>query len=230
MNFNKHLEIKGGHAVFGASQSSWLRYDDNKIVDRVDGLFAKSLGTEIHEFAKSQIDLRLRSRSIKNLKDSLMTYIYRKYYDDEKSCLSVYGDRLLSGISRMNPDIFGTVQSYINDGVGFCMTTEQTLVYDPIYFYGTADAISYRDSVLRIHDLKTGRIPAHMDQLLIYDAYFCLEYKIKPRDLKLIENRIYQNNEVICHTPEPEEVEEIMDKEIHTRKLVLDNFEGGSVS
>lgn len=34
--------------------------------------------------------------------------------------------------------------------------------------------------MLRIHDLKTGISPVHMDQLLIYAALFCLEYKIKP--------------------------------------------------
>ena len=71
MIFNKHLELNGGHAVFGASQSSWLRYDDEKMVDRVSNLMAKNLGTEIHDFARSQIEMRIRSRSIKNLMDSL---------------------------------------------------------------------------------------------------------------------------------------------------------------
>ena len=30
MNFNKHLNLEGLHAPFSASQSSWLRYDDDK--------------------------------------------------------------------------------------------------------------------------------------------------------------------------------------------------------
>lgn len=226
MNFNKHLELNGGHAVFGASQNAWLRYDEDKIIDRVNGLMAKSLGTEIHDFARSQIELRIRSRSMKSLIDSLMTYIYRKYFDEELDCLSAYGEKLLNGISRMSRDIFATLQSYINDCVGFCMTPEQKLCYDPIYFFGTADCISFRDDELRIHDLKTGRIQAHMDQLMIYTAFFCLEYKVDPRKLKLIELRIYQNNEIVVHHPEPEEILDIMEKVKQSYSMLTNVFEG----
>ena len=35
-------------------------------------------------------------------------------------------------------------------------------------FFGTADAISFRNNVLRIHDLKTGKGPVHMEQLEVY--------------------------------------------------------------
>lgn len=230
MIFNKHLELNGGHAVFGASQSSWLRYDDEKMVDRVSNLMAKNLGTEIHDFARSQIEMRIRSRSIKNLMDSLMTYIYRKYFDDEKDCLSPKGEKLLNGVSRMSRDIFATVQSYINDCIGFYMTPEQKLVHDPTYFFGTADCISFRNDELRIHDLKTGRVSAHMDQLLVYAAFFCLEYKIDPKKLKLIELRIYQNNEVAVDQPEPEEIMEIMNKIKKDYSTIINVFEGGTLS
>lgn len=230
MIFNKHLELNGGHAVFGASQSSWLRYDDEKMVDRVSNLMAKNLGTEIHDFARSQIEMRIRSRSIKNLMDSLMTYIYRKYFDDEKDCLLPKGEKLLNGVSRMSRDIFATVQSYINDCIGFYMTPEQKLVHDPTYFFGTADCISFRNDELRIHDLKTGRVRAHMDQLLVYAAFFCLEYKIDPKKLKLIELRIYQNNEVAVDQPEPEEIMEIMNKIKKDYSTIINVFEGGTLS
>lgn len=228
MIFNKHLELNGGHAVFGASQSSWLRYDDEKMVDRVSNLMAKNLGTEIHDFARSQIEMRIRSRSIKNLIDSLMTYIYRKYFDDEKDCLSPRGEKLLNGVSRMSRDVFSTVQSYINDCIGFYMTPEQKLVHDPTYFFGTADCISFRNDELRIHDLKTGRISAHMDQLLVYAAFFCLEYKVDPKKLKLIELRIYQNNEVAVDQPEPEEIIGIMNKIKKDYNTITNVFEGGN--
>ena len=230
MIFNKHLELNGGHAVFGASQSSWLRYDDEKMVDRVSNLMAKNLGTEIHDFARSQIEMRIRSRSIKNLMDSLMTYIYRKYFDDEKDCLSPKGEKLLNGVSRMSRDIFATVQSYINDCIGFYMTPEQKLVHDPTYFFGTADCISFRNDELRIHDLKTGRVLAHMDQLLVYAAFFCLEYKVDPKKLKLIELRIYQNNEVAVDQPDPEEIMEIMNKIKKDYSTITNIFEGSTSS
>ncbi len=91
-------------------------------------------------------------------------------------------------------------------------------------FSGTADAISFRNNVLRIHDLKNGSRPVHIEQLEIYAALFCLEYKIKPTDIK-IELRIYQNDDILIHQPEAEDILRIMDKIIHLNKI-LENVEG----
>ena len=68
-----------------------------------------------------------------------------------------------------------TLYSYVNDAIGFKMNTEVVLFYSE-RFFGTADAISFRNNVLRIHDLKTGVIPAHTEQLEVYVTLFCLEY------------------------------------------------------
>lgn len=59
-----------------------------------------------------------------------------------------------------------TLNTYVNDAIGFRMDTEQVLYYSD-NCYGTADAISFNDGFLRIHDLKTGAVPAHMEQLYI---------------------------------------------------------------
>ena len=99
---------------------------------------------------------------------------------------------------------------YVNDAIGFKMHTEQILYYSDNCF-GTADAISFRKNMLRIHDLKTGETPASIKQLMIYSALFCLEYNIKPIEIE-IELRLYQLDEVLIHVPEPEEVFNIMDK------------------
>ena len=48
-----------------------------------------------------------------------------------------------------------TLNMYVNDAIGYKMTPEQILYYSPNCF-GTADAISFRKDILRIHDLKTG--------------------------------------------------------------------------
>ena len=105
------------------------------------------------------------------------------------------------------------------------MTPEQLLYYSENCF-GTADAISFRNKELRIHDLKTGTTKTHMEQLMIYAALFCLEYKKKPRNIK-IELRIYQNNEVLIHNPEVDEIAPIMDKIIQFDKLIKEiNSEG----
>ena len=111
-----------------------------------------------------------------------------------------------------------TLYAYVNDAIGFKMSTEVVLYYSN-RFFGTADAICFRNKTLRIHDLKTGKIPAKIEQLEIYAALFCLEYKVKPGDID-IELRIYQNDEVLYHRPTAEDILPIMDTIVHLDKLL----------
>lgn len=104
-----------------------------------------------------------------------------------------------------------TLNMYVNDAIGYRMDPEVLLFYSPNCF-GTSDAICFRKNFLRIHDLKTGETPAKMDQLMIYEALFCLEYKIKPTSFDGCELRIYQNDEVICYEPDPMDILDICDK------------------
>lgn len=180
MNFIKHSNLEGLHAPFGASKSSWLRYDDNKAISYFQNMKAKEIGTRLHAWAKETIDLGIKQPKSKK-----------------------------------------TIYSYINDAIGFKMSTEVVLYYSD-FFFGTADTICFRNNKLRIHDLKTGVTPVHIEQLEIYAALFCLEYKIRPSDIE-IELRIYQNDEILYHNPEPEDILEIMDKIVHLNK-VLDHI------
>lgn len=177
MNFIKHSNLEGLHAPFGASKSSWLRYDDNKAISYFQNMKAKEIGTRLHAWAKETIDLGIKQPKSKK-----------------------------------------TIYSYINDAIGFKMSTEVVLYYSD-FFFGTADAICFRNNKLRIHDLKTGSTPVHIEQLEIYAALFCLEYKIRPSDIE-IELRIYQNDEILYHNPEPEDISEIMDKIVHLNKVL----------
>ena len=130
-----------------------------------------------------------------------------------------------------------TLCMYVNDAIGFRMTPEQPLFYS-FNCFGTADAISYRKNILRIHDLKTGEVEAHMKQLYIYAALFCLNYQSRVRELRrkgMADNdiaqeldlkpnelhfepekmddmilRIYQNNEVREEHPDPMDIRELM--------------------
>ena len=111
-----------------------------------------------------------------------------------------------------------TLNMYVNDAIGYKMTPEQVLYYSDNCF-GTADAILFRNNMLRIHDLKTGTIPAHMEQLMIYAALFCLEYRMKPGTIDM-ELRIYQNDEIITHNPKADEIVPIVDKIISFDKLI----------
>lgn len=103
-----------------------------------------------------------------------------------------------------------TLNMYVNDAIGYRMTPEQVLFYSANCF-GTADAISFKKNLLRIHDLKTGVTPTSMKQLEVYAAMFCLEYSYKPYEIEM-ELRIYQNDSVEEHVPEVDDITHIMDK------------------
>ena len=183
MNFVKHSNLEGLHAPFSASQSAWLRYDDDRALEVFNNKKAKEIGTKLHAWAKQTIDLGIKQ-------------------------------------PRSNK----TLYAYVNDAISFKMSTEVVLYYSD-YFFGTADAISFRNGILRIHDLKTGN-SGHMEQLEVYAALFCLEYRIKPGEIKM-ELRLYKNDEVVVHTPTAEDILPIMDRIISLNKLLEQNDDKG---
>lgn len=193
MNFNRHYNLEGLHAPFSASQSSWLRYDDDKAKEAYSRKKAAELGSRLHAWAKDTIDLGIKQPKSKK-----------------------------------------TLYEYVNDAIGFKMATEVVLFYTD-RFFGTADAISFRRNpktgrnILRIHDLKTGvvgKADAHIEQLEVYAALFCLEYKFKPSEIDM-ELRVYKKDEVVYCEPDPEDIVAIMNKIVHLDKLLakLDNEE-----
>lgn len=111
-----------------------------------------------------------------------------------------------------------TLNMFVNDAIGFKMQTEQILYYSENSF-GTADAISFKNGLLRIHDLKTGITPASMKQLEVYMALFCLEYSKSPNDIHA-ELRLYQNDEIIIHEPHPDDILFIMDRIVYFDKRI----------
>lgn len=113
-------------------------------------------------------------------------------------------------LSQKLPRTKQTLNMFVNDAIGYGMNTEQVLYYSD-NCYGTADAISFRNNILRIHDYKSGVTPAKMEQLKIYTGIFCLEYNIQPAAIK-IELRIYQMDEILYHKPEVDEIVPIIDK------------------
>lgn len=113
-----------------------------------------------------------------------------------------------------------TLNMYINDAIGYKMDTEVVLYYSPFCF-GTADSISFKRGLLRIHDLKTGVTPASINQLYIYAALFCLEYKEKPGSIKS-ELRIYQNDEVLVERADNEFLSHLVDQIITFDKYLTE--------
>lgn len=185
MQFNTHRELEGLHAPFSPSQSSWLRYDDEKIVETYLNKKAAEMGTRLHAWAAETINLRLKQ-----------------------------------------PDSSKAIYAYVNDAIGYRMNTEVVLYYSP-HFFGTADTICFRNNMLRIHDLKTGKTAVSMEQLKVYAALFCLEYKIKPSNIQ-IELRIYQHNGVKYDNPAAEEIQDIMKIITHFAKI-LDKIDSEEV-
>lgn len=201
MNFLTHSELRGKHAMLAPSQPYWLEYTDDKLYQKYLSNYAQSMGTLLHELAETLI------------KNSI------KLKKTDKTVVLVH--LLENGIPRAAIDldrIYNNFVTYVNDAIGFKLTPEQPLVYSE-YCFGTADAISFRDNLLRIHDYKSGTTPAKMEQLMIYAALFCLEYKYKPGEIEM-ELRIYQNDEVIFHNPEADEIAPIMDRIIHSDKML----------
>ncbi len=177
MNFNKHYNREGSHAFLSASKYSWIRYDEEKLVDSFHRFMATQKGTELHNIAESLIKNRIKLPNSKK-----------------------------------------TLNMHVNDAIGFKMNAEQILYYSDNCF-GTADAICFKKNTLRIHDLKTGVTPTHIEQLRIYAALFCLEYNVKPADINM-ELRIYQNDQVFIDTPTSEDIFPIMQKIISFDKVI----------
>lgn len=177
MNFRRHSNLEGLHAPFSPSQSSWLRYDDDKAAEVYLNRKAAQMGTRLHQWAAETIKLGIKQPRSKK-----------------------------------------TIYAYVNDAIGFGMEPEVVLFYSE-RFFGTADTISFRNNVLRIHDLKTGKSPVKMDQLAIYAALFCLEYNVKPGEIDM-ELRIYQNDGIEYGFPTAEDILPIMDKIVRLDKLL----------
>jgi hypothetical protein len=192
MNFFNHKELKGKHALLAPSQPYWLEYNEEKLFQKMVSSSAQAMGTSLHELAETLITHGVKLK--KTDKNVLLVHL------------------LKDGIPRPAIDLdrlYNNFMNYVNDAIGFKMTPEVPLFYSE-YCFGTADAISFRNNVLRIHDYKSGTTNPKMEQLMVYAALFCLEYKYKPGEIQM-ELNIYHNDVIINHNPTADEIAPIMD-------------------
>lgn len=210
MIFNTHSELEGRHALLSPSKPYWLNYDDDALMRSYISSYATDVGTLVHEYACDRIRFRMpidieNEGASSEAKNGLLMHLMR------------------NGIPFRVIDldrIFNNLVPYVDDGIGYKMETEVKLKYSELCF-GTADAIGVRRNQLRIHDLKTGTAPAHMDQLLIYAALFFLEYKRDYRpDTMKVELRIYQNQDILVHQPTTEEIKSTMNEIVRKEKVL----------
>ena len=214
MNFNTHSELEGKHAPLSPSKISWGNYDEPTLVQRYISSFAPEVGTILHDFARKLIDNRMKLTE-----------------QDKKMMIFQLLDKGIPGFVVNDLDsstIFTTVKTYVNDAIGFRMSPEILLKYSD-YCFGTTDAISFNDKqkFLRIHDLKTGGTPTHMEQLERYAALFCLEYNFQPSDIQT-ELRIYQSQDIVISTPDPKVIFDTMNL-IITDSAILEKLETGKL-
>lgn len=179
MNFRKHSELSGRHALFSPSKYTWINKDEAALAEYIQNEKRKELGIRLHRLRHEHIELNLKMPRSQN-----------------------------------------SLNQFINDRIGYRMTSEQPLFYSN-YVFGTSDAISFDKNRLRIHDLKTGKTPAHMEQLVIYAALFCLEYGINPKDIET-ELNIYQSNDILTFSPTPDDIREVSEKIILRDKIAQD--------
>ena len=171
MNFNKHSELDGKHAILSPSKPYWLNYSQDQMTNYLRAQRAAQEGTELHELAAKLI---------------------RKGYK-------------LRGSTQ-------TLVAYVNDAIGYGMTPEVALKYSDVCF-GHSDTVDFNHGILRVHDLKTGSGPVHMEQLEIYAALFLLEYEralgVNPLNTK-VNLRIYQNDDIQEFSPDKDRMEEVI--------------------
>lgn len=205
MNFRRHSELEGRHAILSASSWRWINDDPESLVKRLCSQYLAPIGTILHSIAYKHIKHRIK---------------LNKY--DKKNVMLELVDQGVPAyvIDTINFDVmYDNFMRYVNDCIAFKMTPEVVLRYSD-NFFGTSDAIRYDEEThfLRIHDYKSGTTPAHMEQLLIYVALFCLEYGIKPSSIQC-ELRIYQGEEPVIYEPSTEEIVQIVETII-----TFDNF------
>lgn len=217
MIWNDHSNLSGKHSILSPSQNSWLRYseEDNyaSLIRRCSAEYSATAGTIIHDYAQQRIKNKLPMAE--NEQNAIMLELIR------------------GGIPTYAIDIYQfyqTLVEYVNDTIDYDMDPEVVLYYSDNAF-GTTDAIRYYRRNLRIHDLKTGIRPASFDQLVVYAAYFFLEYgkkmKLKPENVDT-ELRIYQSSEIsICH-PEPGDIYAAIDKIVELDPII-DIYKSGGM-
>lgn len=188
MIWKDYSKLKNTHAFCGASKYQWRNYDIKKLLQSKANSYAATIGTLLHAYAEKNI--RKHFKVIKADKHSILRYLF---VENDIPANAIDLDRL-----------FPNLMNYVNDAIGFRMDPEVTLYFSN-NFFGTVDAIYWRDveeGILRISDLKTGVSQASFMQLEIYAAFFCLDYKVKPSQIKKMEFRIYQDNEILLAEPD----------------------------
>ena len=209
---HKHKEWEGKHSFLSPSSHRLdkdLNEEDFLRMLRSD--YAAAIGTALHEKACFRINNKLRVRDKTHASDMIVDKLV-----DAKIPRAI-----------IEPGEFAeTFMAYVNDCIGYDMYAEVPVGVSDDAF-GTVDALifDYKTKLLRIFDLKTGRIPSRPEQLIEYAAYFCIEYKLKPGEIKT-ELRIYQSGEITTIEPTAPDILPFMSR-IKRGDKIMKKLNGG---
>ena len=131
MNFNKHFDKEGKHAILSASSWRWLNDDKDSLVKRISSQYAQTIGTILHSIAYKHIKFRIKMNKF-----------------DKKNVMLELLSNGIPGIVIDTVDfdsMYENLMNYVNDCVGFKMYPEVVLYYSD-NFFGTTDAISYNEN------------------------------------------------------------------------------------
>jgi hypothetical protein len=197
--FNSHPRLEGSHAFLSASQYAWLRYTDEKLVERLSTTAAAALGTRLHAWAAEAISLGRRQPGNED--------------DENFDVLCAYINHALDFGLTPEQLLFYSIHAYgTADAIGF------KPYIDTSTFAG----------FLRIHDFKSGTSKTSSDQLYIYAGFFCLEYDFRPFEIEG-ELRIYQGDEVRIYELDRDYLATVYDRIRTANEIVDQRRTGGLI-
>lgn len=72
VNFNRHSDLAGSHAILSPSNYYWIRYDNEKLLQTFDARMEAQRGTDFHEMAAMLIRLKTK---LPDFKKTLNMYV-----------------------------------------------------------------------------------------------------------------------------------------------------------
>lgn len=182
-NRRRRYDLVGKHATFPASQPSWLRYDDAKLISVYRNKKAMEMGTKLHAWAENTINLGIRQA---NEKTTLSCFVNDAIgYHLETEVPLYYSD-----------NFFGTADAIgFSDGVlrvHDLKTGQHKASMDQLLIYAALYCLN--------EDIKT--VKNMKFELRIYQSNEIIEYRPAPAEILNIMDIIVHMQKVLQHYEE----------------------------
>lgn len=197
MIFEKHSELEGTHAFLSPSQPYWLRYSQDKLVERYLNAQAAEKGTRLHAWARETIELsRMQPRN----KDTVNMFVNDAIGYKMTPEQPLFFDFLCYGTA----DAISYKKNYLR--IHDLKTGVTEASFDQLRVYAALFCLNYQR---RVRELRNeGKS----------DAYIAAKFDISPKELHFdpmqmsgIELRIYQMGEVKIEMADPQQIADYMD-------------------